>query len=436
MKADASNTVKDANPGSEKAKIAEAGKVKEVKKNGICVRIRPTIKNGVIRFVLDYRANGQRKLVWRSTMAKARIAADEAIDKITEGQAEVLNLKSADAHAYTRSRAILDGGEGETKIDLQIDEAVRIAADCVRLLGGRVTPQEVCRDWLKRHAVELPKISVEDAVKELKKRDEANVDESRKHQLKVLLGRFTSDFHENVDDVQPIAVDEWLSKLTKIKGGAMSEKSKRNYRDTIGYFNRFCIARGYLAKGTDWLENARKYSAAKRGTIEIYTPEEFNKILTAADDRLVPFLAINGFAGIRHEEIARLDWKDVALEDGESFISIYADTAKTKVGRMVPVKKNLKNWLLNYRKDSGAVCEFANIWMQLPKVAEKAGLTWKKNALRHSYISYRKAECADIARVADEAGNSVEVIKGNYLKVIKPVVAAEWFSIQPPRPVS
>jgi hypothetical protein len=34
--------------------------------------------------VLDYRANGQRKLVWRSTMAKARKAADEAIDKITD----------------------------------------------------------------------------------------------------------------------------------------------------------------------------------------------------------------------------------------------------------------------------------------------------------------------------------------------------------------
>ncbi|MEI8291698.1 MAG: hypothetical protein WCH99_19700, partial [Verrucomicrobiota bacterium] len=75
MKAEASTTVKE----SEKANIIpEAGAVKEFKKKGISVRIRPTIKNGVTRFVLDYRANGQRKLVWRSTMAKARKAADEA----------------------------------------------------------------------------------------------------------------------------------------------------------------------------------------------------------------------------------------------------------------------------------------------------------------------------------------------------------------------
>ena len=73
--------------------------VKEFKKNGISVRIRPTLKNGVTRYVLDYHANGQRKLIWRSTLADARKAADAAIDKITEGQTEVLNLKSADAHA-------------------------------------------------------------------------------------------------------------------------------------------------------------------------------------------------------------------------------------------------------------------------------------------------------------------------------------------------
>ncbi|MGA9776849.1 MAG: hypothetical protein WBS33_01115, partial [Verrucomicrobiia bacterium] len=101
----------------------------DYRRNGIVVRIRPTNKDGTQYFVADYRVNGRRKLVWRSSLADARQAASEAVDKITDGQAEVLNLKSADAHAYTRARAILDGSEGETKIDLQIDEAVRIAAD-------------------------------------------------------------------------------------------------------------------------------------------------------------------------------------------------------------------------------------------------------------------------------------------------------------------
>jgi hypothetical protein len=55
------------------------------------------IKGGTTRFVLDYPVKGQSKLVWRSTIAKARVAEKAAIEKITKGQSEFLNLKSADA---------------------------------------------------------------------------------------------------------------------------------------------------------------------------------------------------------------------------------------------------------------------------------------------------------------------------------------------------
>ena len=134
-------------------KEKRTGETIDYRRNGIIIRIRPTIKDGKTYFVLDYRVLGKRKLVWRSSLADARAAATDAIDKITEGQGEVLNLKSADAHAVIRARAYLDGSEGETKIDLQIDEAVRIAADVLRLLDGRAEPIEVTRDWLKRNAV-------------------------------------------------------------------------------------------------------------------------------------------------------------------------------------------------------------------------------------------------------------------------------------------
>jgi hypothetical protein len=65
-----------------------ASDVKEVKRNGISVRIRPTNKDGATYFVLDYRVQGKRKLVWRSTLADARDAANAAIDKITDGQGD------------------------------------------------------------------------------------------------------------------------------------------------------------------------------------------------------------------------------------------------------------------------------------------------------------------------------------------------------------
>jgi hypothetical protein len=170
----------------------DASEVKEIKRNGISVRIRPTIKDGTTRFVLDYRVNGRRKLVWRSSMAAARKAANAAIDKISEGQVEVLNLKSADAYAYTRARAALDGREGETKIEKGIDEVVREFADAYRLLAGRASILEVSRDWLQRHAVELPSITVPAAVELMKQ--QAETDEKSNDRQKQMYSLFSSPF--------------------------------------------------------------------------------------------------------------------------------------------------------------------------------------------------------------------------------------------------
>ena len=56
---------------------------------------------------------------------------------------------------------------------------------------------------------------------------------------------------------------------------------------------------------------------------------------------------------------------------------------------------------------------------------------WKKNALRHSYISYRVAEIEDVAKVALEAGNSPQMIFQHYRELVQPKEAKTWFSIEP-----
>jgi len=219
-----------------------------------------------------------------------------------------------------------------------------------------------------------------------------------------------------------------------------SERTKKNARDVIGYFGRWLVLHGYLARGTDLVEGVQKYSM-KTGEILIFTPEELRKLIGEADARLLPYLAIGAFAGLRGAEIQRLDWSEVDLTDG--FIEVKAEKAKTETRRNVPIKPNLKAWLLPLAKKSGPVCVFGNVVNQLMKLVgaindklpkgtpEKERMHWKKNALRHSCISYRVAECADVARVAQESGNSPAIIKTNYERVVKPAQAAEWFSIRP-----
>ena len=415
MKADASNAVK------------------EFKKNGISVRIRPTIKNGVTRFVLDYRANGQRKLVWRSTMAEARKAADAAVDKIAEGQSEVLNLKSADAHAIIRARAFINGKAGETKIEKEIDELVGEICEIRRMLGGRETPLGVARDWLKRHAVVLPRVTVAAAVEQMKTQAKADGKSvARKKQFANVLDRFAIDLNQEVHTVTPKLISDYLTAL------ALAERTRRNHRDVIGFFNRWLVLRGYLAKGTDWLEGVQNYKARKLGKITTFTADEMRRLIAAADDRILPMIVIGGFAGLRHAEIARLEWQDIDLEEGFIEVIPVEGTKSDQRRRIVPLKDNLKAFLLPLAKKSGKIISVVNTTKQLLKTAtdtgdvanEVASLEWKHNALRHTYISARVAESGDVPRVADEAGNSPHVIRTNYLKRMRPA-AAEWFSIQP-----
>jgi integrase len=161
-------------------------------------------------------------------------------------------------------------------------------------------------------------------------------------------------------------------------------------------------------------------------------------LLDHAPEKLLPYIAIGALAGLRGAEICRLDWGEIDLAGG--FISVSAANAKTRVRRLVPIKPNLQAWLKPHAKTAGRVCSFKNVVNQLMKLVRSVPATedadkleWKRNGLRHSYISYRVAECADAARVAEESGNSVAVIRSNYLQRVKPDAAREYFSIEPRR---
>src|SRR5207302_3360555 len=88
------------------------------------------------------------------------------------------------------------------------------------------------------------------------------------------------------------------------------------------------------------------------------------------------------------------------------------------------------------RTDS--VVPFAAVGQQLYELCQSGedekkcpALTWKRNALRHSFISYRLAEVLSAAQVALEAGNSETMIFKNYRDVVTPEAAKDWFSIEP-----
>lgn len=244
--------------------------------------------------------------------------------------------------------------------------------------------------------------------------------------LRVRLTRFADAVDRPLCEVTSNDIDKFLESLE------ISARSQNNFRAVIGTLLRFGQAKGYVGRDHPGISHVDKASHAVHD-VQVFTQDELEKLLRTAKATMVPAVAIGAFAGVRSEELKRLTWEDVHLTEGH--IEIRSAKSKTRVRRIIPIQRNLKAWLLPYAHDAGSVVPFCNLSNQFDKLARRAGVQWKKNGLRHSFISYRTALTNNIPMVSLEAGNSPAVISRNYLKCVSPSDARRWFRIFPKQPV-
>ena len=241
------------------------------------------------------------------------------------------------------------------------------------------------------------------------------------------LGRLTGQVKANIADVTTADLNEFLRNQK-----TLGPVSRNSLRGTIVSMFRFAKRQNYLHPDRDTVADMTESCKVPETEVTIFTPEEMRRMLLASHARLLPVLAIGAFAGIRTAEIRRLHWEDIKWDRGH--IEIAGRKAKTASRRLVPLPENLKAWLAPWRDDAGEIVSASDISGALCDVAVKAGVPggWRRNALRHSYISYRVAKTGDVPRTALEAGNSPEMIFRHYRAVVDGQSAEEWFGIMPP----
>jgi len=301
---------------------------------------------------------------------------------------------------------------------------------------------EMAKEFKRRKMHELPDKMLPVAVDEMiETRTKDGTGDAYVRVLKVYLNQLKESFNCQLRAVTTGQLADYL------RNQDVSSRSKNNARATIGAFFKFCKERGWLPRDHEGIELVPKFKE-KPTDITIYSPWEVTQFLNHSRPEMVPFLAIGAFAGLRSAEIERLDWSEVHLAD--KFIEIKAAKAKTASRRIVPITGNLAKWLKDHAKDEGRVVPFDNVnkqigWLvedtnqALKEAAENDGkdpekakkVKWKKNALRHSFISYRVAETQDVAKVALEAGNSPQIIFQHYRELVQPKEAKAWFGIKP-----
>jgi uncharacterized protein involved in type VI secretion and phage assembly len=92
--------------------------------------------------------------------------------------------------------------------------------------------------------------------------------------------------------------------------------------------------------------------------------------------------------------------------------------------------ENLLEWLASFRVKSGPIFDI-DPQRRIAKVAKASGVKWKRNALRHSFGSYRMEQTKNEGQVALEMGNSPQIVKDHYFEIVDERAAKDYWSIKP-----
>jgi integrase len=371
-------------------------------------------------FRVVYWIGGKRHRLNFADLDEAKSEAEAQAAKLSRGDVDAALLTGKDRLVYGRAlEAVRDFGVPLDAAAIEYREARKLL-DTVPLL-------DAARFYERHHSRDITRKSVVDAVEEMiAAKKTKGVSTVYLADLRYRLGTFKAAFASDVNSLTPNDLDRFFAELR------LSPRSYNNFLRTLRTFFSFAQKQRWLSKEADLLTGIEKRKE-KPTPVEIYTPDELARLFDHATNELSPCLALAAFAGLRAEEVLRLEWSDVDRRPG--FIEVSAHKAKTAMRRLVPIADNLSKWLAAASRNGSHVWPYSKdrFFKALSRTAVAAKIGWKQNALRHSFISYRLADLQDINRVALEAGNSPQMIHRHYRELATPEQARTWFSISPAR---
>ena len=414
----------------------EGGKVHSVTVAKMTVEIYSRAKKVKSRHYQIYEvadfSHGTRRMRCFSSLEKAQAEAETIARRLSAGDVIAAQLDSREAVTYGRAMQLLQDAGLDTPLELVVARYV----ESVKVLGNeRIV--EAAQDYNRRNPTERPARTVREVANELiEQKENRKVSARYAEDLKIRLKNLAEAFAVNVDAVTTTDLQAWLD------GMKAAPRTIRNFRNTASALFKFAEARGYISRGENPVTATEKIKTKNADVIEIYTPAEVARLLAAAPASFRPVMAIQAFAGLRSAEAMRLDWQNVKLDRGH--IEVTAENAKTASRRIVPILPNLAAWLKDAAKKSGKIFPHTRAYFhELQRdVAGRTAtkdlppVTWKHNALRHSFISYRCAAVQNVAQVAMEAGNSPGMIFGHYRELVTADEAKTWFTIAPEQPAN
>ncbi len=241
--------------------------------------------------------------------------------------------------------------------------------------------------------------------------------------LKFTLSLFSTNQRET--PVAALGVPEVSAFLNR---NGYAPATRRSYRSDLGAFFAWCQGQEMTAKNP--VERIPKPILDDK-PVAILSPIQARCLLESVathSPRLVPFVALVAFGGLRTSEARCLSWADIR----GGHVHVEARVAKTRRRRVVPIEPTLAAWLEAAR---AAGCPLPPVgwdrdWREAQRMAGLSG-SYPHNALRHSFGSYHYARHRNASFTASSMGNSEGMLFRHYREVVTAGDAEAYFSILP-----
>jgi len=384
---------------------------------------------------------GQRRVKQFGTYSKAKEYADALVKDLAQGSQSTALTPSQATDALAAVDRLKTYYQ-HTGRNVSLLRAVSEYVEAASKLNGRTMADAI--DGYLSTVASVTRKDVAEAVEEFVKASEplTKASEGQRAQLSakyaynraIMLRRFAKAMPGHA--VCDLSKDHLDAVLTSNPIAEFSAKSRNHHRAALKQWLQWCVRKDYLPVTHRLLEtDSMRREHADNGEVEFYTAKEFRALLETAEGPMRAMVAIGGLAGLRTAEILRLTWEDVFRVP--SHIEITAGKSKTRQRRLVEVCPTLAEWLEPFRQLTGKVCTITAVtvdvvWQQqFLALCDRAGVSRKRNGLRHGFCTFHFALHANENQTAQQAGNSPAMIHAHYKGLATKADAEKWFNVQP-----
>lgn len=365
------------------------------------LKITKTIKNGISYYAIFVPAyltpDKKAKRMYFRTKSEAETKRAELIAATrTESRETVLsNTQLVDARrAYER---LSDAG-----LSVSLDRAIELALPLLKASGRYITVETMLADFAEAKA--------------------ASWRGKTATNFRTVSRMFNEQFGSlMVTEVNVKTLNAWLTSFGR---PAYAAGLVRTMRPAFSW-----AARQGIIPDSPFSKLEPIRVPARQG-IDVFTPEEAQRLMQTAPDDCKAAYAMLLFAGIRPVELTRLTWG--AVRDG--FIHLTPDVTKTAQVRNVEIEPNLAAWLASCGKHKATDRVCPTNWDRKNRATRAAaGLVNRQDTARHSYATYHLAKYHNRTALEENMGHSAgsAMLMRHYRAAATPAQAAEYWAILP-----